>query len=113
MKISKLLEISQLQLTSLNQIAGLDEEFRGAYAGDLLSDVMGNAQAGQIWITMQTHKNVAAIAGLKDMAAIIIVGNQQAAPDMLEQCSIENIPLFSTPLRSYEVCGIIYTIENY
>ena len=64
--------IDQLGLQCLNE-ANLDAEVTGAYASDLLSDVMGNARSGQVWITMQTHKNVSAIAALKDIPAVIIV----------------------------------------
>ena len=57
--------IEKLQLECLNE-ANLDAEVNGAYASDLLSDVMGNARSGQVWVTMQTHKNVTAIASLRD-----------------------------------------------
>ena len=57
--------IEKLDLQCLNE-ANLDAEVTGAYASDLLSDVMGNARSGQVWITMQTHKNVSAIASLRD-----------------------------------------------
>ena len=64
--------IEKLDLQGLNE-ANLDAEVKGAYASDLLSDVMGNARSGQVWITMQTHKNVTAIASLRDLPAVIIV----------------------------------------
>ena len=51
--------IEKLDLKCLNEV-NLDAEVEGAYASDLLSDVMGNARSGQVWITMQTHKNVTA-----------------------------------------------------
>ena len=34
---------------------------------------MGSAEAGSAWITLQTHKNVMAIASLKELSAIILV----------------------------------------
>ncbi|HPG74164.1 MAG TPA: hypothetical protein PLM49_07730 [Bacteroidales bacterium] len=86
--------------------------FSGVYAGDLLSDVMGHAREGNIWVTMQTHKNVAAIAGLKDIRAVIIVGNNQPDADMLSQCECENISVFTTGLHTYEVCGMLYEYEK-
>ena len=43
--------IEKLNLECLNE-ANLDTEVTGAYASDLLSDVMGNARSGQVWITM-------------------------------------------------------------
>jgi ATP-dependent Clp protease adapter protein ClpS len=39
----------------------LDKEITGGYCSDLLSDVMGNAQEGQVWLTIQVHKNIVAV----------------------------------------------------
>ena len=63
----------------------LDHEIKGGYTSDLLSDVMGFAKEGQVWITLQTHKNVLAIASLKELAAILLVKGNQPEEDMLEQ----------------------------
>ena len=88
--------------------ANLDTEVTGAYASDLLSDVMGNARSGQIWITMQTHKNVTAIASLKDLAAVIIVRGGQPEKDMLELAKDEDVCVLVSQDASFEVCGKLY-----
>ena len=62
---------TQLKLEVCCGAAGLDKEIKGGYTSDLLSDVMGNAREGNIWITLQTHKNIMAIASLKELAAIV------------------------------------------
>ena len=49
---------TQLKLEVCCGAAGLDKEIKGGYTSDLLSDVMGNAREGNIWITLQTHKNI-------------------------------------------------------
>ena len=59
---------TQLKLEVCCGAAGLDKEIKGGYTSDLLSDVMGNAREGNIWITLQTHKNIMAIASLKELA---------------------------------------------
>ena len=64
---------TQLKLEVCCGAAGLDKEIKGGYTSDLLSDVMGNAREGNIWITLQTHKNIMAIASLKELAAIVLV----------------------------------------
>ena len=51
---------TQLKLEVCCGAAGLDKEIKGGYTSDLLSDVMGNAREGNIWITLQTHKNIIA-----------------------------------------------------
>ena len=69
MKVRDILE--KLNLKVCSGTAGLNREIKGGYTSDLLSDVMGNAQEGNIWITLQTHKNIMAIASLKELSAIV------------------------------------------
>ena len=56
MKVSDL--VKELDLTVYGGESGLDKEVTGGYSSDLLSDVMGNAEEGQVWITLQVHKNL-------------------------------------------------------
>ena len=101
--------IEKLDLKCLNE-ANLNAEVSGAYASDLLSDVMGNARSGQVWITMQTHKNVTAIASLKDLAAVIIVRDGEPDEDMLKHAKAEDICLLASPDATFELCGKLYEI---
>ena len=101
--------IEKLELRCLNE-ANLDAEVSGAYASDLLSDVMGNARSGQVWITMQTHKNVTAIASLKDIPAVIIVRDGVPDDDMLEHAKDEEICLLVSKDATFEVCGKLFEL---
>ena len=47
--------VSQLNLTVCSGQEGLQREVKGGYTSDLLSDVMGHAQEGDVWVTLQTH----------------------------------------------------------
>ena len=87
---------------------GLDREIEGCYVSDLLSDVMGNADAGNIWITLQTHKNVMAVASLKELSCIILVKGLTPNEDTLNQSNEEEIPILQTSMNTYEVTGKIY-----
>ena len=71
MTVADIVKALDLKVFSGNE--GLNQEIAGGYTSDLLSDVMGNADAGMVWITLQTHINVMAIASLKELAAIILV----------------------------------------
>ena len=71
MKVSDL--VRELNLTVFCGEAGLDAEISGGYTSDLLSDVMGHIDEGMLWVTMQTHQNIVAVATLKDVAAVLIV----------------------------------------
>jgi len=102
--------VDKLGLKVFGGSQGLKNEVTGGYASDLLSDVMGNADAGQLWITLQTHKNVMAIASLKDLAAILLVNDNEPENDTLAQSNEEGIPLLGTSLGTFEITGKIYEL---
>lgn len=80
----------------------------GGYAGDLLSDVMANSKAGDVWITMQVHVNIIAVAVLKELAAIILVNGRKPAEDTLKKAKEEKIPVLLSHLSAYEIAGKLY-----
>ena len=90
----------------------MDTEIKGGYVSDLLSDVMGFAQEGHAWVTLQTHKNVIAIASLQELACVILVKGNKPDEDMLEQAKEEDIPVLGTTEQTFEVAGQIYTYLN-
>ena len=110
MRVKELVEKLNLQVLSGAQ--GLDRDIDGCYVSDLLSDVMGNAEMGNVWVTLQTHKNVMAIASLKELACVVLVKGQTASEDTLEQSNEEGIPFLSTTMQTYETVGKIYQLLN-
>lgn len=110
MKVSEL--VKKLDLKILGGEKGLERQITGGYTSDLLSDVMGHAGAGQTWITLQTHKNVMAIASLKELAAVILVKGYQPEADMLAQSNIEEIPVLGTTDEAFEISGKTYKLLN-
>jgi serine kinase of HPr protein (carbohydrate metabolism regulator) len=108
MKIKEIAE--RLNLAVMAGSEGLDREVSGGYTSDLLSDVMGNAAEGAIWITLQTHKNVMAIASLRDLAGIILVKGNKPDPDTAIQAETESIPVLGTDLSAFEISGKLYQL---
>lgn len=102
--------VNELNLNVLSGQQGLDREIDGCYVSDLLSDVMGNAEMNNVWVTLQTHKNVMAIASLKELACVILVKGQTASDDTLEQSNEEGIPFLSTQMQTFETAGKIYDL---
>lgn len=49
-----------------------EREVGGAYAGDLLSWVMGRASTDDVFITIMTNINVVAVASLADVACVVL-----------------------------------------
>ena len=102
--------INDLNLRLLAGAGKGDQQIRGAYASDLLSDVMGRAREGELWITLQTHKNIIAVASLKELAAILIVNNGKPDEDTLAAAEAEGIVLLGTHEGSFGICGKLYKI---
>lgn len=110
MKVSDL--VKQFDLTVYAGETGLNNAVSGGYVSDLLSDVMGHAREGDVWITLQTHQNVMAVASLKDLAAVIIVKDFQPGPDTVKHSNEEGIPVLGTNLETFEIAGRFYHLLN-
>ncbi|MEA3505545.1 MAG: DRTGG domain-containing protein [Bacteroidota bacterium] len=108
MKVQEI--IKKLDLKVISGEKGLNKEISGGYVCDLLSDVMGSADEGQVWITLQTHKNIMAIASLKDIAAVILVKGLNPDDNTIEQSNSENIPILSTKLQAFEISGKLFQL---
>lgn len=91
---------------------GLDlrREVTGGYVSDLLSDVIGNAQQGNIWITLQVHLNIVAVASLKGLSGIILVNSRKPDENTLEKARLENIPVMTSSLPTFELVGRLYAL---
>jgi len=81
----------------------LHQEVTGGYVGDLLSDVMAHSTSGNVWVTIQTHPNIIAVASLKEMAAILLAGGREPDPETLKKAEEEGIPLLTSPLPAFEL----------
>ncbi len=108
MKVADL--VTKLNLNVFGGSESLENEVTGGYTSDLLSDVMGNATDGDVWVTMQSHINVVAVASLNDLAAIILVSNHKPQDDALAKSNEEEIPLLGTDKSAFEITGLIYNL---
>ncbi|MDD4601440.1 hypothetical protein SDC9_09054 [bioreactor metagenome] len=106
MKISEVVSRLQLGVAAGNEQLGRDID--SGYVSDLLSNVMGHAGAGAVWVTMQAHQNIVAVASLTDLAAIIIADGIMPDPHTLAKAESEGIVILTTPLSGYEVVGRLY-----
>ena len=104
--------VDQLNLKVFCGEEHLDREIKGGYVSDLLSDVMGFAKEGDVWVTLQTHKNVIAIASLKELACVIVVKGFTPEADMLEQAKEEEIPILGPDKQTVHCTGKLYQCIN-
>lgn len=110
MKVTEIVEKLGLKVFSGHE--GLGREITSGYASDLLSDVMGHAESGSVWITIQTHRNVMAIASLRDISAVIITCGEKPGDDTMAQSNEEGIPVLGTELSTFALAGRLYSLIN-
>ena len=107
----KLQEISQQLSLKVQAAAGkLDREVTGGYASDLLSCVMAKAQAGNVWVTIQGHPNIVAVATLLELAGIVVAEGMSIDAATLEKAEEEGIPILTTSLTTYTVVGELFKL---
>jgi hypothetical protein len=82
----------------------------GGYVSDLLSCVMAGAKPDNLWITLQAHINIVAVAALTDAAAIIITENAQPEPEVIEKANAQGVTLLSTARDSYQMAGQLWEL---
>jgi predicted transcriptional regulator len=102
--------VKEFNLTIFSGSEGLGNDINGGYVSDLLSDVMGSAQENQVWITLQTHQNVLAIASLKDLSAIILVKGFEPDDETVIHSNDERIPVLGTRMGTFEMAGKLYNL---
>lgn len=106
MKLSEIAERLGIKISTKD--CDTAREVKGCYISDLLSDVMANAKEGDIWITLQTHPNIVAVASLKNLAGIIITNNRTPENDTMKKAEDEHIAIASSPLSTFEAGGLLY-----
>ncbi len=97
LKFAELLQLKPLYETDKNI------EVEGVYIGDLLSVVMSKAKENYVWITIQTHINIVAVAELLELACIIVVEGMNVEKETIEKAKELNIPIFSTQESAYNI----------
>lgn len=78
------------------------------YASDLLSCVMAGAKRKGVWITLQAHVNIVAVAALLEISAVIIT--EGAAPDQetIARANEEGVTLLSTDKPTFYIAGKLW-----
>ena len=102
--------VDKLELKVLAGQENLNVNVTGGYTSDLLSDVIANSKEGNLWVTLQIHQNVIAVARLKDLAGIIIVNDREPDEDTLKKANEENVPVLGCPEMAYEISGRLYNL---
>jgi len=100
MRLNALVE--QLGLTVCCGENLLERTVSGGYAGDVLSDVIANAAAGNIWVTMHGHVNIVAVSVLKELSAVIVIRRHTLSEDTLRRAREKNVPILTSDRSAFE-----------
>jgi predicted transcriptional regulator len=100
----------KLGLETTSAEDGLEGEVGGGVVGDLLSVVMSQASKGDLWITVQCHPNVVAVASLTGVSGIVVTYGYTPEPATLDKARQEGVPILTTPASSFEVAGRVYEL---
>lgn len=96
--------VEQLNLGIVTS-ADLDSEITGGYASDLLSCVMASAKRGNVWVTLQAHQNVVAVASLLELSAVIITEGVVPDPETARKAQEEGVTVLTTCKDTFTIAG--------
>lgn len=105
MKVSELAE--KIKCKIYCGLQGEENEIVGCYIGDLLSLAMSRIEKGNIWITIQTNINIAAVATLTEAGGILLCDGFIPDKNTAERANNEGIPILTSSLSAYELAGKI------
>jgi hypothetical protein len=108
MKLTQIIEKLQLEIrTGGNR---LDIDVARGYASDLMSDVMANANEGDLWITLQIHQNIVAVAVMKSLAGIILVNGREPDAETIRKAKAEEVPIMISTMSTFELVGRLFEL---
>ena len=108
MKLVDLVDTLGLEIKSAR--GRLGNEVTGGYASDLLSDVIANSRKGDIWITLQIHVNIVAVASMKELSGVILINSRTPDEDTIQKAQTEGIPVMVSKLPAFELIGQLYNL---
>lgn len=80
---------------------------KGVFCCDLLSVVMGRAQADYAWITVMGNINSIAVALLSDVSCIILSEGMNLDNEAIEKAIQQDICVISSELPTYEIALLL------
>ena len=92
----------KLGLTPVS-VADDAREVQGGYAGDLLSWVMGRAQADSVWITVMGNVNAVAVAVLADVACILLAEDAPLDDAARQKAEAQGVTVLQSSQAIYQL----------
>jgi hypothetical protein len=106
----KLIEITPGGTAASGAATAGEPDITKGYASDLLSDVLANAPAGGVLVTLQVHLNVIAVAGHAGLAAVIFSSGRKPEDEVVAKAAEEGLALFVSPDDTFSLVGRLYEL---
>ena len=107
--LAKIIENLNLEVLTESKDFDLINVANG-YTSDLLSCVMAGAPNQSVWVTLQAHNNIIAVAALLDLSAIIITEGATLDPNTIKKANDEGVNLLRTADNSFQVVGKLWEL---
>ena len=108
MKLTEIVE--KLQLTVKTGADLLNREIKRGYISDLMSDVMANANEGDLWVTLQIHQNIVAVAVMKSLGGIILINGREPEAETVQKAEAEGLPILVSEMHAFELVGRLFEL---
>jgi hypothetical protein len=106
MRLSQIAKALDLEL----RCGDLEAEASGGYVSDLMSDVIAHAEAGDLWLTVQVHANIVAVAAMKELSGIVLTGGREPEAETLRKAEAKKITVLVSGLPAFELAGRLYQL---
>ena len=108
MKLAEI--IDRLSLDVFVSASDMNGVVAGGYCGDLLSHVLAKASPGDLWITIQHHANVVAVAQVAGLQAVLIADGRSPNEETLQRAQEGGIALLGTAKSAFEISGDLHCL---
>lgn len=97
--------IDAIEGTLITKEVDLSKEVKGAFAADLMSDVLASVQPEAVLLTGLCNPQVVRTAHMADVVAIVFVRGKDPDEATVALANNEGIPLITSQLGMYALCG--------
>jgi hypothetical protein len=110
MRLGELVERLHLRRLTPDLVEAEDAQITAGYASDLLSDILANAPAGGVAVTIQAHLNTVAVAVHARLSAVILAMGREPEPLVVERAAEEGLPLYVSTLPTFDLVGRLWEL---
>jgi hypothetical protein len=106
MKLNEIIE--RLALDVLTPVLDPAVDVTGAICSDLLSHVLAKASPGTLWVTIQCHTNVVAVAQVATLSAVLMTDGRRPNDETIRRAIDGGIALLASSESAFDVSGRLY-----